>query len=123
MRAPRPLYAHDMFAPGGNQGIETQPPGHPARILIGDFAPPRYTLPMLSTFCTRTIMARRCCYWLFVFGVLMLTSCQRAQRFSAPAKPPPAEANEKHGDETKNLYPPTCFNPPEPPPLPLLFVP
>jgi cytochrome c peroxidase len=112
-----------MFAPGGNQGIETQPPGHPARILIGDLAPPRYTLPMLSTFCTRTIMARRCCCWLFIFGVLMLTSCQRAQRFSAPAKPPPAEANEKHRDETKYLYRLSWVEPRETRDVPILFVP
>jgi cytochrome c peroxidase len=68
-------------------------------------------------------MARRCCCWLFIFGVLMLTACQRAQRFSAPAKATPAKADEKDAEESRYLYRLSWVEPRETRDLPILFVP
>jgi cytochrome c peroxidase len=56
---------------------------------------------------------------LFIFGVLMLTACQRAQRFSAPAKPTPAKADENE----VGLYRLSWVEPRETRDLPILFVP
>ena len=66
-------------------------------------------------------MTRRCCCWLFVFGVLMLTACQRAQRLSAPAKPKPNPANADAKDA--GLYRLRWVEPREKHDLPILFVP
>ena len=68
-------------------------------------------------------MARRCCWWLFIFGVLMLTACQRVQRFSAPAKPTLAKADEKDAEELRYLYRLSWVEPREKHDLPILFVP
>jgi cytochrome c peroxidase len=68
-------------------------------------------------------MARRCCCWLFILGVLMLTACQRAQRFSAPAKPTPAKADEKDAEESRSLYRLSWVEPRETRDVPILFVP
>jgi cytochrome c peroxidase len=67
-------------------------------------------------------MARRCCCCLFIFGVLMLASCQRAQRFPATAKPSPG-SEPKGEDADKDLYRFSWVEAVETRDLPILFVP
>jgi cytochrome c peroxidase len=68
-------------------------------------------------------MARRCCFWLFLFGVLMLASCQRAQRFPVPAKPSTGDPEPIGLDADKYLYRFSWVEPRETRDLPILFVP
>jgi cytochrome c peroxidase len=66
-------------------------------------------------------MARRWCCSVLIFGVLMLASCQRAQRFPAIAPPTKAEAKDENG--AKDLYLYSWVEPRETRDLPILFVP
>jgi cytochrome c peroxidase len=92
------------------------------RILFGDPCNPRYTLPMLSPFCARTIMARRYCYSFLFLGVLLLTSCQKANRFPTSAKILANKTDAKDDDADLGLYRYSWVEPGETRDLPLLFV-
>jgi cytochrome c peroxidase len=77
---------------------------------------------MLFTFRARTIMARRCCYPLLILGMLLLTSCERAQRFPAAGKTPAEKTEPKEDDADKYLYRFGWVEPRETRDLPIFFV-
>ena len=68
-------------------------------------------------------MARRCCSLLCILGLLMLSSCQKAQQYRIVGKTPAVEADTKKDDDPdQGLQPLSWIEPSERRDLPILFI-